>query len=103
MQQGRWKLVWRALEKGTRVELYDRFEDPHNLQDLSGRHPEIVARLGSELRPYLEKDGIESPIFARWEALLLDPEETEAEEPSEESEPSPEEGAEALSPQEEGR
>jgi hypothetical protein len=92
------------MEKGSRVELYDRFEDPHNLQDLSGRHPEIVARLGIELRTYLEEDGIESPRFARWEALLLDGEEDE-EDQDDDPVPNPDSGAgaEALKPQDSGK
>lgn len=73
LQEGDWKLVWHAMKSGTMVELFNRAEDPENRVDLALAHPDIVARLGKRLQPYLEADGVRSPIFAQWDALLAAP------------------------------
>ena len=69
LQDGDWKLVWRAMKSIPRVELYNRREDPLNVEDLSKTRPDIVARLGLQLQPYLEADGVESPLFERWKEI----------------------------------
>ncbi|MDP6933173.1 MAG: hypothetical protein QGG40_09665, partial [Myxococcota bacterium] len=58
LQLGRWKLVWYALEQGTRVDLFDRIRDPLNRRDVSERHPEIVDELSALIAPFLLADGI---------------------------------------------
>jgi len=58
MQVGRWKLIWHALEEGMKVDLFDREQDPSNLNPVTDEHPEIVAELLERMTPYLERDGI---------------------------------------------
>ena len=73
IQLGDWKLVWHAMKGEPVVELFNRAEDPNNRHDLAAAEPRKVAELGMLLRPYLEADGIQSPIFATWEAALAAP------------------------------
>jgi arylsulfatase A-like enzyme len=63
---GRWKLVWHALEVGTRIELFDVDADPHNRVDLSEAHPDEVLRLGRVLAPYLLADGEDARVPPAW-------------------------------------
>ena len=58
MQVGRWKLIWHALEEGMKIELFDRENDPSNLNPVTDQHPEIAAELLDRMTPYLERDGI---------------------------------------------
>ena len=66
VQRGRWKLVWHAMKRGIRVDLYDRIADPVNRVDRAEDHPEVVAALGRELIPFLEGDGITPPPVEEW-------------------------------------
>ena len=49
--EGPWKLVWNrdAPEEVPEYELYHHEEDPLNLHDIAGEHPEVVERLASRL------------------------------------------------------
>jgi hypothetical protein len=60
MQVGRWKLVWHAMKKGGKTQLFDREADPLNRNDLSEAHPEVVADLLGRMTPYLERDGLKT-------------------------------------------
>lgn len=69
MQVGRWKLVWHALEQGTKVSLYDIQADPLHLRDLARQQPERTALLGLRLLPFLEADGERVEAAAWWREL----------------------------------
>jgi arylsulfatase A-like enzyme len=56
-QQGRYKLVWVAMEEGPRIQLFDRAADPENRHDLAAELPEEVAALLGLMRPFLAQDG----------------------------------------------
>ena len=81
VQVGRWRLVWHAMNRGTRVSLYDVVADPMQRQDLSRRDPTRVAWLGSKLAPFLRGDGEDPEVLRLWtdlaasqdEAALLGP------------------------------
>ena len=73
VQRGKWKLVWHAMKRGIRVDLYDREADPVNRVDLAEDHPEVVAKLGKELIPFLEGDGITPPPVEDWVELSRRP------------------------------
>ena len=55
------KLIWHAMKKGHKVELFDRETDPTNTQPVTEQHPEVVADLLGRMAPYLERDGIKVP------------------------------------------
>ena len=61
MQVGRWKLIWHAMKKGHKVELFDREADPTNTTPVTDQHPAVVADLLGRMAPYLERDGITVP------------------------------------------
>ena len=61
MQVGRWKLIWHAMKKGHKVELFDREADPTNTRPVTEQHPEVVSDLLQRMAPYLERDGITVP------------------------------------------
>jgi arylsulfatase A-like enzyme len=69
VQRGRWKLIWHALTRGIRVDLYDREADPTNRVDLAEDHPDVVEALGADLTPFLEGDGITPPPLVDWVRL----------------------------------
>ncbi|NOY26772.1 MAG: sulfatase-like hydrolase/transferase [Oligoflexia bacterium] len=75
VQLGRWRLIWFPLTHGTRVALYDIEADPLLQHDLAREEPKRVAWLGSQLAPFLRKDGESEYLFKRWEnmASALDP------------------------------
>lgn len=39
------------------VILFDRTQDPHQMNNIAGRHPELVSRLGKQLKEWLTKTG----------------------------------------------
>ena len=61
------------MKRGIRVDLYDREADPVNRVDLAEDHPEVVAKLGKELIPFLEGDGITPPPVEEWVELSRRP------------------------------
>ncbi len=69
-QLGRWKLVWFAMRRGWKVALYDHLADPLNRHDLAAEHPEVVARLGVALAPYLRRDGLPVRPLEQWERVV---------------------------------
>lgn len=57
--QGRYKLVLDPAPKGSGAwELYDLFEDPSELADLSGDMPELVARLTDAYEAWADANGV---------------------------------------------
>ncbi len=69
VQLGDHKLVWHALKRGMRVELYNRKEDVLNRVDISEDQPEKVEELGELLLPFLEHDGVQPPPLEDWVRL----------------------------------
>jgi len=69
VQRGKWKIIWHAVKKGIRVDLYDREQDVLNRIDLAEDHPEILVALGNDLLPFLEADGLEPPPTDQWVTL----------------------------------
>ena len=69
VQRGKWKIIWHAVKKGLRVDLYDREQDVLNRIDLAEDHPDIVEALGNDLLPFLQADGLEPPPTEQWVAL----------------------------------
>jgi len=53
VREGRWKLIRIPETGGPRYELFDLATDPLEAKDLGRHHPEIVARLSSELDRHL--------------------------------------------------
>ncbi|MBE9542099.1 MAG: hypothetical protein IMF01_07250 [Proteobacteria bacterium] len=51
----RYTLMINKDERVDQTELYDNLEDPYQLNNLSNTSPELVAKLGSELKIWLEK------------------------------------------------
>lgn len=89
VQVGRWRLVWHAMNRGTRVGLYDVVADPLHQRDLSRSDPARVAWLGSKLAPFLRSDGEDPLVLRMWtdlsasadEAALLEPRPEQEEQP----------------------
>lgn len=73
VQRGKWKLIWHALNRGVRVDLYDREVDPTNRIDKAEDHPDIVVELGKDLLPFLTVDGITPPPVEEWVELSRRP------------------------------
>ena len=73
VQRGKWKLIWHALNRGVRVDLYDREVDPTNRIDKAEDHPDIVVELGKELLPFLTVDGVTPPPVEQWVELSRRP------------------------------
>jgi arylsulfatase A-like enzyme len=69
VQRGKYKLIWHALARGIRVDLYDRLADPINRVDLAEDYPEVVEALAKDLLPFLAGDGIDSPPIKDWVRL----------------------------------
>ena len=69
LQIGRWKLVWRPLQDGADIELYDRFTDPENRQNIYHEHIDIAAKLGLRLKPFLLKDDVDMVLFDVWSRI----------------------------------
>ena len=59
VQRGRWKLVYRPMEEGQLLQLFDTLADPHNREDLFAEQPEVAEALLQDLRGFLERDGLE--------------------------------------------
>ena len=70
IQLGRWKLVWRPLKDGAKVELFDRISDPENRVDVYHKNVPLAAHLGLKMRPFLEHDGVDTVLFDSWERLI---------------------------------
>ena len=69
MQVGDWKLIWHSVRRGQRVELFNRKEDPANLNDLYHEHPDIADDLLARMDPHLTKDGFKFWFYE--EAMAL--------------------------------
>ena len=53
MNEGRWRLIYRAAAPN-RSELYDKWEDPREQQDLAAEQPERIEPLKEKASAYLQ-------------------------------------------------
>lgn len=58
VRQGKWKLVYQPLEKGSLLRLYDLEQDPECGQDVLSTHPGIAKSLWEQLSHWLTADGL---------------------------------------------
>ena len=65
IRRGRWKLVYQPLERGMHLQLFDLLLDPGCTIDLSGHHPDVTAKLWSELRAWMIADPVMAVALAR--------------------------------------
>lgn len=56
LREGRWKLVYQPLHEGPAYKLFDLFNDPGCLVNLSAAHPDICTRLREKMDLYLASD-----------------------------------------------
>jgi arylsulfatase A-like enzyme len=56
IRQGRWKLVYQPLERGSEIRMYDVLADPACHHDISAEHPAIRADLWARLQGIMAED-----------------------------------------------
>ena len=54
LRDGQWKLIYPTRKNGAELALYDIVNDPSEKQNLVSKHPDVVAKLSSKVKAWLD-------------------------------------------------